>query len=82
MIDYNKKKGKQLQEKIRELTVLVRTDIENTDISKREILDRISFHEEKYEGFKVLLLDPSICPDLIHYKDEILKLKDQLRKSI
>ncbi|GLI56635.1 hypothetical protein PM10SUCC1_21490 [Propionigenium maris DSM 9537] len=82
MIDYNKKKGKQLQEEIRELTVLVRTDIENADISKREILDRISFHEEKYEGFKVLLLDPSICPDLIHYKDEILKLKDQLRKSI
>ncbi len=81
MIDYNKKKGKQLQREIRELTVLVRTDVENTDISEREILERITFHEEKYEGFKVLLLDPSICPDLIHYKDEILKLKDQLRKS-
>ncbi len=82
MIDYNKTKCKQLQDEIRKLTVLVKSDIKNSHISESEIQDKINFHEEKYEGYKILLLDPSVCPDLIHYKDEILKLKDQLRKSI
>lgn len=81
MIDYDKEKGKQLQDEIRKLTVLVKSEIKNSNISEAEIKDKVNFHEEKYEGYKIFLLDPSICPDLIHYKDEILKLKDQLRKS-
>jgi len=81
MIDYDKEKGRQFQDEIRQLTILVKSDVKNINISGAEIQDKIDFHEKKYEGYKILLLDPLICPDLIHYKDEILKLKDQLRKS-
>ena len=81
MIDYDKEKGNQFQTEIRKLTVQVKSDIKKDDFSEVEIQDKINFHEKKYEGYRFLLLDPVISFDLILYKDEILKLKDQLRKS-
>ena len=80
MIDYNKEKGKQFQTEIRKLTVQVKSDIKNNDVSETKIQDKINFYENQYDRYKVLLLDPGISPDLILFKDEILKLKDQLKK--
>ena len=45
------------------------------------IQDKINFHEKKHDGYK-FLLDPGISPDFILSKDEILKLKDRLKKPL
>lgn len=81
MINYDREKSKQFQTEICKLTVQVKSDIKNNGISEEEIQNRINFYEDRYDGYKTLLLDPSISPYLILYKDEIIKLKDQLRKS-
>ena len=80
MIDYNKDKEAQFKTEIYQLTTLVKSDIKNNDISTSKIHDKVDFYEKKYDGYKFLLLDPAVAPALILYRDEILKLKDQLKK--
>ncbi len=81
MIDYDREQGIQFQEEIRQLTMRVKSDIENNDISKKEIQGRVDFYEKKYKRYRVFLLDPSISKDLIGFQDEIIKLKARLNKQ-
>ena len=81
MLDYDREQGKQIQEEILQLTIKVKSDVENNDISKKEIQGRIKFYEKKYRRYRVFLLDPAISPDLIGFQDEIIKLKARLNKS-
>ena len=80
MIDYDREQRKEIQEEIRQLTMRVKSDIENNDISKKEIQGRINFYEKKYKRYRVFLLDPAISIDLIGLQDEIIKLKARLKK--
>ena len=81
MIDYDINKEKEFLEDIRQLTIQVKSDIQNNDLFEAEIHDKINFYEKKYEYYKVFLLDPLISSALILFRDEILKLKDRLKKS-
>ena len=81
MTDYEKYKGKQFLAKIIQLRKKIKSDIENNWLSEGKIHNKIVYYEKKYGYYEMLHLDPEISPDLIRFKEEILILKDRLKKS-
>ena len=75
----SKEKLFETKEKIIKQTKLVKTLIENKEISLAEKQEVFIFHEGQYENFRPLILDNNITLNLSDYINAIDELKKHLK---